>query len=60
MTYDVVLLVEKALTAADARQVRSLHEGIDDDETSSTTCCCPWRTPPPGSSPRWARSPRAR
>ena len=32
MTYDVVLLVEKALTAADARQVRRLHEGIDDDE----------------------------
>ena len=32
MSYDVVLLVEKALTAADARQVRTLHEGIDDDE----------------------------
>ncbi len=31
MTYDVVLLVEKALTDADARQVRSLHEGIDDE-----------------------------
>jgi hypothetical protein len=28
-TYDVVLLVEKALTGADARQVRSLHEGLD-------------------------------
>ena len=32
MSYDVVLLVEKALTAADARQVRTLHEGIDDDD----------------------------
>ena len=32
MTYDVVLLVEKALTEADARQVRSLHEGIDDEQ----------------------------
>jgi hypothetical protein len=32
MTYDVVLLVEKALTAADARQVRSLHEGFDDEQ----------------------------
>ena len=32
MTYDVVLLVEKALTDADARQVRSLHEGIDDEQ----------------------------
>ncbi len=32
MSYDVVLLVEKALTAADARQVRTLHEGIDDEE----------------------------
>ncbi len=30
--YDVVLLVEQALTAADARQVLSLHEGIDDDQ----------------------------
>ncbi len=28
--YDVVLLVERALTAADAVQVRSLHEGIED------------------------------
>lgn len=28
--YDVVLLVEQALSAADARQVRSLHEGIED------------------------------
>lgn len=27
--YDVVLLVEQALTAADAAQVRSLHEGLD-------------------------------
>jgi hypothetical protein len=29
-TYDVVLLVEQAMTAADARQVRSLHEDIAD------------------------------
>lgn len=29
-TYDVVLLVEEALSAADARQVRSLHEEIED------------------------------
>ncbi len=29
MTYDVVLLVEQALTPADAAQVRSLHEEID-------------------------------
>ena len=29
-TYDVVLLVEQALSRADAEQVRSLHEGIDD------------------------------
>jgi hypothetical protein len=29
-SYDVVLLVEHALTAADARQVRSLHEEIED------------------------------
>jgi len=29
-TYHVVLLVEQALTAADAAQVRSLHEGIDE------------------------------
>lgn len=28
--YDVVLLVEQALTTADAAQVRSLHEGIED------------------------------
>ena len=28
-TYTVVLLVEQALTAADAAQVRSLHEGLD-------------------------------
>lgn len=27
--YDVVLLVEQALTPADAAQVRSLHEGLD-------------------------------
>jgi len=27
--YDVVLLVEQALTPQDARQVRSLHEGLD-------------------------------
>ena len=31
--YDVVLLVEKALTDADARQVRSLHEGLDQPVT---------------------------
>jgi hypothetical protein len=30
-TYTVVLLVEQALTAADAAQVRSLHEGLDDE-----------------------------
>ena len=29
-TYNVVLLVEQALTAADAAQVRSLHEGLDE------------------------------
>ena len=29
-TYHVVLLVEQALTAADAAQVRSLHEGLDE------------------------------
>ena len=29
-TYDVVLLVEQALTADDARRVRSLHQNIDD------------------------------
>lgn len=29
--YDVVLLVEQALSAADARQVRSLHEGIEEE-----------------------------
>ena len=29
-TYHVVLLVEQALTPADARQVRSLHEGLDE------------------------------
>src|SRR6185312_15215687 len=28
-TYTVVLLVEQALTGADAAQVRSLHEGLD-------------------------------
>ena len=31
--YDVVLLVEQALSDLDARQVRSLHEGIDDPVT---------------------------
>jgi hypothetical protein len=31
--YDVVLLVEQALTQQDARQVRSLHEGLDDPIT---------------------------
>ena len=30
-TYTVLLLVEQALTDADAAQVRSLHEGLDDD-----------------------------
>jgi hypothetical protein len=30
-TYTVVLLVEQALTNADAVQVRSLHEGLDND-----------------------------
>jgi hypothetical protein len=30
-TYTVVLLVEQALSAADATQVRSLHEGIEAD-----------------------------
>ena len=29
-TYNVVLLVEQALSAADAAQVRSLHEGLDE------------------------------
>jgi hypothetical protein len=31
--YDVVLLVEQALSDADARQVRSLHEGLDEPVT---------------------------
>ncbi|MCW2813130.1 MAG: hypothetical protein JWN84_585 [Nocardioides sp.] len=31
--YDVVLLVEQALSDLDARQVRSLHEGLDDPVT---------------------------
>jgi hypothetical protein len=31
--YDVVLLVEQALTSADAAQVRSLHEGLDEPVT---------------------------
>jgi hypothetical protein len=31
--YDVVLLVEQRLTDADARQVRSLHEGLDEPIT---------------------------
>ena len=30
-TYDVVLLVEQAMSPADARQVRSLHDEITDD-----------------------------
>ncbi|MFT4287761.1 hypothetical protein [Nocardioides sp.] len=30
MTYDVVLLVEQALSTTDAAQVRSLHEGLDE------------------------------
>jgi hypothetical protein len=32
MTYDVVLLVEQALTGADARQVLTLHEGLDEEQ----------------------------
>jgi hypothetical protein len=31
--YDVVLLVEQSLSEADARQVRSLHEGLDEPVT---------------------------
>jgi len=31
--YDVVLLIEQELSASDARQVRSLHEGLDDPVT---------------------------
>jgi hypothetical protein len=31
--YDVVLLIEQAMTGADARQVRSLHEGLDEPVT---------------------------
>jgi hypothetical protein len=31
--YDVVLLVEQQLSANDARQVRALHEGLDDPVT---------------------------
>jgi len=31
--YDVVLLVEQELSAADAAQVRTLHEGLDDPVT---------------------------
>jgi hypothetical protein len=31
--YDVVLLVEQALSAGDATRVRSLHEGLDDPVT---------------------------
>lgn len=31
--YDVVLLVEQALSPLDAQQVRSLHEGLDDPVT---------------------------
>jgi hypothetical protein len=30
MSYDVVLLVEQALSSQDATQVRSLHEGLDE------------------------------
>ena len=30
-TYTVVLLVEQALSDADAAQVRSLHEGLDEE-----------------------------
>jgi hypothetical protein len=32
-SYNVVLLVEQALTNADATQVRSLHEGLDEEVT---------------------------
>jgi hypothetical protein len=32
-TYTVLLLVEQALSEADARQVRSLHEGLDEPVT---------------------------
>lgn len=31
--YDVILLVEQALSAADAAQVRTLHQELDDDPT---------------------------
>jgi hypothetical protein len=31
--YDVVLLIEQAMTDADAHQVRSLHEGLDEPVT---------------------------
>jgi hypothetical protein len=31
--YDVVLLIEQAMTDSDARQVRSLHEGLDEPVT---------------------------
>jgi hypothetical protein len=31
--YDVVLLIEQALSAADAARVRSLHEGLDEPVT---------------------------
>ncbi|HWI44497.1 MAG TPA: hypothetical protein VNS81_12820 [Nocardioides sp.] len=31
--YDVVLLVEQPLTAADAAQIRTLHQELDDDPT---------------------------
>ena len=34
--YNVVLLVEQALTSVDAAQVLSLHEGIDEPVTSGS------------------------
>ena len=54
-TYDVVLLVEAAMSAGDAMQVRSLHSDIEDPVDLP-------RAPPPrgrrrrGSRPRSARS----
>ena len=53
-TYDVVLLVEQALSAADAQQVRSLHGEIEDPVVYHVLL--PWRTPPPASRPRSAPS----
>ena len=39
-TYDVVLLVEQALSAADAKQVRSLHEEIADPVVCAASDQC--------------------